>query len=433
MADLVVIVPSRGRPQAARELAQAFVETCTADTRLVFAVDDDDPDLPGYREVLSEYRTAPIAVEVCIANNDDHTMVCALNKVALALVNIYRPAPYALGFLGDDHRPRTRGWDQRYLDVLRELGTGIVYGNDLLQGDRLPTQAAMTADIVAALGYMAPPGLRHMYVDNFWRDVGQAAGCLRYLPDVIVEHLHPVAGKAAVDEGYARVNAPAVYAADEAAYTVYRSTRLAADAAVVAGLAGRHQHEWRLFEPNTTPECTTPEWYADREHAPHLEDGHRPRLQAAASLVAQAAITLDAATVVDLGAGDGGLLSLLGPALTAWGYDLQPTNIAAAAGRGVDVRYGDVLADDVEWGQIAVCTEMLEHLVDPHGLVRRIGERAQALVCSSPRDERPGAAYEHHCWAWDMPGYRAMVEAGGWSVIRHMPVGRFQVLLAVRS
>ncbi len=45
-------------------------------------------------------------------------------------------------------------------------------------------------------------------VDNYWRDLGTAAGCLTYLPDAIVEHLHPSAGKAALDEGYGRVNAP---------------------------------------------------------------------------------------------------------------------------------------------------------------------------------------------------------------------------------
>ena len=43
MADLVVVVPSRGRPARARALVEAFEATCTADTELVFAVDEDDP------------------------------------------------------------------------------------------------------------------------------------------------------------------------------------------------------------------------------------------------------------------------------------------------------------------------------------------------------------------------------------------------------
>lgn len=191
--------------------------------------------------------------------------------------------------------------------------------------------------------------------------------------------------------------------------------------------------EWRLFDEGTIPECTTPEWYLSREHAPHLEQkSHRARLLLSANFVGQIAATSQLRTVVDLGSGDGGLLSLLGPALTVWGYDLMPANIAAAKDRDVDVRYGDVLHDPIEWGDIAVATEMLEHLVDPHGFVETIAAHCRALVCSSPWQERPGAAYEFHTWAWDFDGYRSMVEGGGWKVRTHQTAGPFQVVLAVR-
>ena len=43
MAELVAIVPSRGRPGTVRPLVEAFDETCTADTMLVFTVDASGP------------------------------------------------------------------------------------------------------------------------------------------------------------------------------------------------------------------------------------------------------------------------------------------------------------------------------------------------------------------------------------------------------
>lgn len=425
MADLVVVVPSHGRPEAARALVEVFRNTCAADTFLVFAVDEDDPRRVEYEPVGDGRRSAVLFTPT-------HTMVEALNRVALAYAA--GPAVVALGFMGDDHMPRTVGWDRAYLDALREMGSGIVYGDDLLQGENLPTQCAMTTDIVRTLGYMAPPTLKHLYVDNFWRDLGSSAGCIRYLPDVIVEHQHPVAGKAQMDDGYARVNAPEVYSADARAYAAYQADEMPAAVAKVRALrADADEHEWRLFDEGTVPEYTTPEWYAGREHAPHLEEkGHRGRLLVTATLAAQAAFTAKLTTVADLGSGDGGLLSLLGPNLKVWGYDLMPENVEAAKKRGVDVRYGDVIAGDIEWGEVAVCTEMLEHLVDPHAFVRRIAQHAQALVCSSPRDERRGHAYEYHTWAWDLEGYRALVEQGGFKVIRQKCVDRFQVILAVR-
>ncbi len=210
--DLAVIVPTRGRPDAVRELAAAFAVTCTAGTKLVFAFDDDDPS----------------HLEVALPELDGsryigrHTsMVEALNSAVSVALGLHRP--FAVGFMGDDHRPRTRGWDEAYLDALHGLRTGIVYGNDLFQGERLPTQVAMTADIVRLLGFMAPATLGHMYVDNFWRDLGVGARCLRYLPDVVVEHMHPVAGKADWSEGHKRVNAPEIYARDRAAYDRFRA------------------------------------------------------------------------------------------------------------------------------------------------------------------------------------------------------------------
>lgn len=191
--------------------------------------------------------------------------------------------------------------------------------------------------------------------------------------------------------------------------------------------------EWRLFDEGTVPDYTRPDWYADREHAPHLEqDGHRERLMVAAAYVAQAAFGTRLRTVVDLGAGDGGLLSLLGPNLRAWGYDLMPANVDAAKERQVDVRLGDAVAGEIDWADIAVCTEMLEHLVDPHAFVRRIADNCHALICSSPADERPGHAYEFHTWCWDEAGYRALVEQAGFRVVTSRRSTRFQVLLAVQ-
>lgn len=188
--------------------------------------------------------------------------------------------------------------------------------------------------------------------------------------------------------------------------------------------------EWQLFEPGTIPECTTPEWYLDRERAPHLEQReHRGRLLMTAELVRQA----DPFAVVDLGAGDGGLLSLIGNDVSdAWGYDLAPANIVGAKRRGVDVRLGDVVSGDIEWADLAVATEMLEHLVDPHAFVRRIAEHAYWIVASSPYVETDVDHYEFHTWAWDTEGYRALIEQAGFEVVAHKQDHFFQVIMGVR-
>lgn len=230
MADLVVVVPSRGRPERAAELAQACADTCSADTWLVVAVDADDPALPDYDTALTGTR----AIVHAVTEPAGH--VGAINAGAAEALR-WEEAPVAIGKLDDDHRPRTRHWDAMLLAELDKLGgVGIVYGNDLLQGAKLPTAPVIGAEIVRTLGYMGPPALTHLYVDNFWLDLGQAAGCLRYVPQVVIEHMHPHAGKAKMDDGYLRVNSPQRYAADGAAYDAYAAGQLLADVAKVRAL-----------------------------------------------------------------------------------------------------------------------------------------------------------------------------------------------------
>ncbi|MFD8226898.1 glycosyltransferase family 2 protein [Streptomyces massasporeus] len=205
---LAVIVPTRGRPQNATRLQQAFAETDSLNATLVFVADADDPELPAYRDGLDG------AMLLTFSGETGTGMVAALNRAA----GLLAPQYDALGFMGDDHLPRTAGWDAHVLGALNGPWPTVVYGNDLFQGERLPTAAFLPSRVVQALGFMAPPVLRHLYVDNFWLELGTQLGGLRYLPDVVIEHIHPAAGKTSMDERYAAVNAPEADVADRLAW-----------------------------------------------------------------------------------------------------------------------------------------------------------------------------------------------------------------------
>jgi hypothetical protein len=223
--DLLIITPTRGRPDSARRLAEAVRATATAETDLLFAVDEDDP---SYAEMDG----------LLVIRGPRATCGQWTNKLAAEHGSRYR----ALASLGDDHVPETEGWDAQLLGAIDDIGgTGIAYGNDTAQGQNLPTAPVISSDIVAALGWMFLPAMIHYYCDNAWKDIAGGAGCLRYVPDVVIRHLHPNYGTAPRDATYAEAD-PAM-TADSQAYQRYCADPggLAADIAKIRKLhsAGR--------------------------------------------------------------------------------------------------------------------------------------------------------------------------------------------------
>lgn len=217
--DLVVLVPTRGRPQNAARLSEGWSSVGTLNADLVFVTDWDDPELEAYRTLMDEgvvHSLVTFGPDLTGADASSG-MVRPLNRAA----EIYREAYRYVGFMGDDHMPRTSGWEYRVIEALDSGEPRVVYGDDLFQGRRLATAAFMHTRMVKAMGWMAPPVLAHLYVDNFWMELGEILSGLVHLDDVIIEHLHPAAGKAAMDNRYAAVNAPAVDSADRTAWQTF--------------------------------------------------------------------------------------------------------------------------------------------------------------------------------------------------------------------
>lgn len=234
---MIVIVPTRSRPQNVAPLVQSWHETHAFDdgAELCFVVDNDDPAFGDYFAALGAVAGNEGYGVMHLNASHYEPLVPKLNKAAHYL-RVTRQ-PELLGFMGDDHRPRTPGWVRRYREALAEIGTGIVSCPDGYRPDDLPTHWVMTSDIVKALGVMVPAPVEHLYCDDAMRALGQAAECYRHLDGVVIEHLHPVAGKALDDEQYARVNSREQYRRDRPSYRTWkRNGGLAAAAQTVRAL-----------------------------------------------------------------------------------------------------------------------------------------------------------------------------------------------------
>lgn len=217
----LVIIPTRSRPENAQRAMKQLQEFSTI-SDLMLAIDDDDeanyPRLDG------------ITYEV----NPRLRMNGTLNLV----VNKYADKYETITFLGDDHMVRTQGWDEKLYAFIKEKGYGLAYGNDLFQKQNLPTAVMQSTNIIRTLGYFAPPKLIHLYMDNYWKTLGEVLDALFYKDDVVVEHMHYLVGKSTVDEGYLEVNDGEVYRKDRETFMEYVNTEFPAEIAKLQDALG---------------------------------------------------------------------------------------------------------------------------------------------------------------------------------------------------
>lgn len=190
-------------------LAEAFRRT-KSDSDLWIVLDEDDECRHLY-----EANAKHLNYKCLVVANSTGGMAYPLNAAILVLLKDSSCRYEYFGFMGDDHLPKTVFWDYRLRYSIPFGSSGIAYGNDLLQGEYLPTACLMTRSIVEVLGGMVPTGMKHLYLDNFWKTLGQDINGLYYNGKVILEHMHPSNQKAEMDEHYARVNDQQVYDHDK--------------------------------------------------------------------------------------------------------------------------------------------------------------------------------------------------------------------------
>lgn len=222
-----MICPSRSRPGNIQRLAAAWPQVTDAAALLVVC-DGDDPQLPGYEQVIGE-PGAPGQVTMLTVPGGPHRLGPVLN---MAVPTALGYGTGAIGFISDSHLPITPDWDTHLTAAISER-PGVAYGDDLFQGRALPTCPVITASVIRCLGYLSPPGIVHLYIDDFWRQLGLDLGHLAYVPGVVVEHLHPAAGKAAWDRQWTANNTSDQYARDHATFQAFLDGQWPADLAAL--------------------------------------------------------------------------------------------------------------------------------------------------------------------------------------------------------
>lgn len=213
--SLLVILPSRGRPQQAKETLDTFIATRTLpDTNIVLVSHKSDP---FYRD----YKKLP-----CFVTQFDEgtTLTAKLNLAAAKWASEYD----YIQFTADDIRYRTLGWDEIITSGMRERNAAFGYGNDLSRPD-LANHVFADTRAVRALGWFALPTSKHLFLDDAWGAMGRELGTLVRFDSAVIEHLHPFYGKGDMDEGYVETNTKKRYDEDGEAFRHWLANSLHKD------------------------------------------------------------------------------------------------------------------------------------------------------------------------------------------------------------
>lgn len=207
MKKILVMCPSRSadgkRIKNVNNLISSWKETTTGNSDFLLGLDQDDAH--HYPSVDN------IIVDI---NPNKLTVVKKINYLSSKYLDNYE----FIQFVGDDCVFKTKDWENIYLESSKNKNYVLFYPNDTYQKDKLPTHPLISTNIIKKIGFMGPPCLEHMYVDNFWLMLGKNLQCLEYFEEIILEHRHPVKGFE-TDEIYAQNDS--YFARDQKEYINY--------------------------------------------------------------------------------------------------------------------------------------------------------------------------------------------------------------------
>lgn len=203
---MCLTIPVRGTPENVTRMYRNLEDT-HYDGDILWGFDDDDPQLEELIDVTptGDFIIGPRA-----------RFVGTLNSLARLTQDHYDVVTMG----GSDHAPRTKNFDKKIEDALQD--NYMAYGNDLLQGENLATFCFTRTDLIKEVGYFVTPGAKHLYVDNMLMDLGKELNGLVFVPDVIIEHLHPCASKTEWTALYELNNSPETYNHDKEQYDLWK-------------------------------------------------------------------------------------------------------------------------------------------------------------------------------------------------------------------
>jgi hypothetical protein len=176
----------------------------------VLSVDDDDPDLGGYRDLA-----ARLAVRLVVGSN--RSLVDAVNRAAAC-------ANGDLLIVVSDDFGCPKHWDESLAGIVGPRHDVAIQVHDGNNTERM-TLPIVGRALYERLGYLYYPRYLSMFADDDLTEVARSLGALVDAPHLLFPHRHYLFGQAEFDATYAGQNAPNRWWSGWRLYEMRRATR----------------------------------------------------------------------------------------------------------------------------------------------------------------------------------------------------------------
>lgn len=178
-ADGIWLIPSHGRASTnlPRFLAACLETNVSTPGAILVTREDYETNRDAYEDLKLPAKWLILICDDCETTAE---------KTAWGLAHFPDAAWY--GWLADDLIPETPRWDRRVVEALNGLNfVSTVFGE---KSSRMNGAVAWSGDVIRAIGYIYPPGLQHLFLDDVWEEIGRMTGRWQVLSDVLVTHYH---------------------------------------------------------------------------------------------------------------------------------------------------------------------------------------------------------------------------------------------------
>jgi len=214
MTDLVILVPSRCREAELNRFIGSVKKNAVMDTFVSVWLSDDT--------IIDDKNL------IFVINNFERRPRCGIaNKWNRMAERVYFNLAARYLMIGnDDSVVQTKGFDKKLIEAAEKIGKySMVYPNDGFHPGSIATFPMLSAPLYNALGYIFSNAFNHNCPDIYLQDLCTALGICKWVPEVVIEHMHVCNKKANMDEVYKIGTDPELYAKDRETYDILKKNK----------------------------------------------------------------------------------------------------------------------------------------------------------------------------------------------------------------